>query len=404
VAALLVLLVAPVDADDGQHAFQPVIDGLRLGPGHRLRGLTLVTLVLDREHQPGLDAHVGLGGARVDVLDLPGPAGRWHVRVANRTPRALLLPAGTTFLSPAGPSRSTDRPVWIDAGTAAFVPVVQAPEEPPPGPYLTRGRGLTPLELTGLWTGAWSRRVRRRNTLALVPEHRRDDAGAVYTTTWFDELAGQQRRTLERIADGKTVVGVVAADDRGAVFAHVQTDAARFADAWTRLLDALLVDAALALEDGFTPVTELEARRDARDLLAALEDEPLVRATFGEGDQYRWSLPSRDGRWDGLAVDGRPVSLTLLRDPVRETPDPTPPPPGPAGPSRGGETPTPPGTFEADRRLRPTPFDERFRERRERLDPSRGGVPEPRAPSPSPQDDGRSVPGPVRPPIRPPVR
>ena len=58
-------------------------------------------------------------------LALPGPSGAWHVRIKNRGNRPLLLPAGEALLSPSGPSRTIDRPVWIEAHAATFVPVVQ---------------------------------------------------------------------------------------------------------------------------------------------------------------------------------------------------------------------------------------------------------------------------------------
>jgi hypothetical protein len=362
---LAVLLVAPDPSQAGEPEENPfafVASQLRLAQRVRIPGADLLVLRLSPPFQPGFGGKVGLRDADVEILELPGPAGEWHVRIANREAEPLLLPAGETLLTPFGPSRSIDRPVWIAAGAATFVPVVQAIPEAVPGPYLSRGLGLSPMERTFLLSGTWAETVRQRNQRLNVPLFRINDASAAYTTARYELYFDTHREALETIPDGTTTVGVVVADDRGPVFAHIQPDAQRFARVWPFLMSGIALDAMMNVEMGNLPPQgqAAELYGAARELLAVLARRPLRRPTFGKGWEYRWNL-DEEGRWEGLALENGPVCLSLYRNPERAfRPMPT---PGGGGPGDQRPMDTP-GHFETDNRARPTPYEDRLRERR----------------------------------------
>jgi hypothetical protein len=379
---------AGADEAPPANPFLEQAENLRLGRTFKTRGAILLFLELDTKHQRALDAKVGLAGARTDVLPLPGPAGIWHVRVSNREKIPLLVPAGDTLLTPMQASRSTDRAVLIAPGSATFVPVVQNLGQggaPPQGPYVCRGRGLTPVECQLIRSDRWVDRVHERNRRMGVAGTRRDDAAAAYATTAFRAIRSRYADKMGLMAKARGVVGVLVADDRGIHFAHLLPNHARFMDLWPALRDGILLDAAMveAVGGSARPGDEGRLRKTARELLAVLTTPPLRRPTFGEGWEYRWALDDPPGTWDGLGHAEGPVCVTLYRDPPRPAGSPTPPGTGPSGP---GETPTP-GIAEGSRRARETEFERRLRERREGRSPSPasgGSTPAPPAVTPAP--------------------
>lgn len=395
-AALLVPASAAADAPEPPAAWAAPIQHLRTGRRIETPGVTLLALTLPRAHQVEIDATVGLVGAQAEVMALPGPAGVWHVRVANREARPLLLPAGETLLTPAGPSRSTDRPIWIAPHAATFVPVIQATSHAPQGPYLSRGRGLTPLEQGLGDLDRLARRVRTRNARMGVPLHRQDDAAAAYATPRFQELAGTYRNLLGPLADGERVVGVIVADDRGSYAAHIQFDARRFLALWPALLDSIALDAAIVEGAGLKPAgADLQAlQAEARRLLQALERTPSLRPNLGVGWEVHWPVPGEEAAWTGLVVGEGLVSLDLHRNPPRPKAAPKPAGGGaaPGGPSRTEPTPTP-GLVELVRRGPRNAYEQRLLERRAGVVPRVPTVPTARPPV-------RPTPTPVRTPTR----
>jgi len=402
------LAPSPAAAAAPDNPFQDL--AARIGVGHvaRLRGAIVAALEIGPAHQPAVEAHVGLVGVPTRILPLPGPAGVWHVRMANESPLPLLVPAGETLITPTEPSRSTDRPVWIAPGAATFVPVVQerTQGDPPQGPYVSRGRGLTPVELEMIPQDRWATRVRARNAQLGVPAPRITDAAAAYATDAFAEVLARYQPELDALVRPSSVVGVMVADDRGIHFAHVLANHALFLAAWPALRDGIVLDAAMLEIVGSAPRPgdETELRRDAAGLLRVLTAPPLSRPNFGEGWEYRWALSDPAGTWDGLGLDSGPVCLTLHRDPPRATGAPQPPGTGPSGGTPENGT---PGLLEGERRRRETEFERRLRERREgmpngpRLPPGGGtsppsnpGATPPPTPSPSPAPAPSPAPGP----------
>ena len=264
---------------------------------------------------------------------------------------------------------STDRPVWIAALAATFVPVVQTVSPPPSGPYLSRGRGLTPLEqgLTDL--DRLGRRIRLRNQRLAVPPSRRDDAAAAYTTPAFLERLAEYRLLLRGLADGQRVVGVLVADDRGIYAAHLQPDAARFQRAWPTLLEGIAMDAAFVEAAGLepTPKERKPFEAEARVLLGALDADPMARPNFGVGWEILWPVPGEDARWHGLLTPQGLAVLSLYRNPPRPGAKAG----GVAGGTTGGggEPSGTPGLVELARRGPRTPYEARLLERRADLLP-----------------------------------
>ncbi len=360
--------------DDAPADWKGALAHLRLGRLVTTPGATVMTLKLAPEHQVPLEAFVGLDAAQVEVMELPGPAGVWHVRIANREALPLFLPAGETLLTPAGPSRSTDRPIWIAPHAATFVPVVQASATPPSGPYLSRGRGLTPLEEGLVDLELLARRIRSRNLRMGVPAHRHDDAAAAYATPRFQEHLKRYRLLLGGLADGQRVVGVMVADDRGIYTAHVQPDAARFARTWPALLEGIALDAAMVEAAGLeAKPSDLGAfETDARRLLGALERDPARRPNFGVGWEVLWPVAGEHARWQGLLLPDGLVVLSLHRDPPRPAAKGGGGVPGGGGTSGGGgggESGTSPGLVELARRGPRNAFEARLLERRTGLRP-----------------------------------
>ena len=411
---LVVLLVTlpqgPVQAAEPapENPFAALVDNLRVGNVARGRGAIVAALEVPPSKQVALTAHVGLAGAPTDILPLPGPAGVWHVRVANKGDVALFIPAGETLVTPTQPSRSTDRPVWIEPGAATFVPVVQRQlqGEPPQGPYFCRGRGLSPVELSQIRNDRWAQRVRARNAGLGVPGARLDDAAAGYTTEAFATVLQRYQAQLDTLVKGPSVVGVLVADHRGIHFAHIVANHTLFKGAWPALRDGLVADAALVESVGGAPRPgdEGQFRSTAIQILRVLDGTPLNRPNFGEGWEYRWVLADPPGIWDGLGLATGPVCLTLHREPV--LPAGSPPLPGTEGPPEGNV----PGQLEGERRRRPTEFEDRLRDRRRGMpngpnlpagpgtNPPRnpGATPPagPRAPAPTPPSPAPTPPSP----------
>ena len=375
-------LAGSARAEDGAAPAVPALSLTeRLGhlrPGRliRTRGANVLLLKLSPAYQPGLRAHVGLGGVKATSTHLPGPAGEWHVRIANRLPEPLLVPAGEVLLTPQGPSRMVERPVWIPRGSATFVPVVQVDDPAPAGPYVHRGNLLTPVERSLEDLDDLRARIRFRNAAFGVQGHRADDAGAAYQSATFKARLPAYVAELAGAADGKLVVGVLVVGERGAQFAHVETDASRFQTLWPRLLEAIALDAMLVQDANLAanPADLSEVLLRARVLLDMLEAPPLTRTNFGRGEENLWVVPGRDEVWKGLTLDGKPVSLTMLGHPSGAAANGAPVPP--AGPGPGGtgnpETPVVPGRVELERRGPRTPFEQRLRDRR-RGTPTPGG-------------------------------
>ena len=348
-----------------ENPFSVLLESLHVGHIARTRGVIVAALEVVPSRQVALDAHVGLGGTATEILPLPGPAGVWHVRVTNKEKVPLLIPAGETLVTPTQPSRSTDRPVWIAPGAATFVPVVQRQlqGEPPQGPYFSRGRGLTPVELSQIQSDRWAQRVRARNARLAVPGARLDDAAAGYATEVFSGVLERYQAQLDTLVKGPSVVGVIAADHRGIHFAYLLANHKLFLAQWPALRDGLVADAALIESVGGAPRPgdEGQFRSTAIQLLRVLDAPPLSRPTFGEGWEYRWVLADPAGTWDGLGLATGPVCLTLHRSPG--VPAGGPPLPGTDGPPEGNV----PAQLEGERRRRPTLSEERLRDRRRNM-------------------------------------
>jgi hypothetical protein len=292
-------------------------------------------------------------------MALPLPAGDMHVRVSNRGPVPLLLPLGETILSPDGPSRTIDRPLWIPAHAGAFVPVHHVGGVVPAGPYVARGVGPTPVEQGLLRSGTWGARIQARNRRFGVEGVRVADASAAYATEAFETAAGPFRRALLPVADGATTVGAAFLLPQGLVHLRIETDAARFLEAWPTLVDAVALDAVLAVPAAGAHEDPREAVRRHLDLLGA--GTPESRPTFGEGRELRVRLADGSGEWRALVVQGDVVSLVLLRQMDASATPPTPEQPGP-----------PPVAGVVDRDPRPTVAEERWRDARP--DPPGGGA------------------------------
>jgi hypothetical protein len=353
------------------HPFSPLVGRFEVGRTVRMPGALIVTLRLAESLHPRVDAQVGLRGAEIDVMDLPAPAGEFYVRVSNRGPKPLEIPAGETLLTPSGPSRTVDRAVWVGPGTAAFLPLAQASLPAPNGPYVTRGLGLTPRELELLASGPWGERVRARNALLGVAGPRVDDASAAYLTDAFQQGMARFAAGLGAIGNHPAEVGVVVFDERGAAHVRVETDPARFACAWWSLRAGIALDALVAEAEKRAPFPTDDAavHAQATSLLAALLEAPRRRPGLGGLDEYRWVLPDGRGTWSGLARDGEPLSLVFLhgpKPPPAQPPPPTPPPVQPPDPPK-----PPPSNEQIERKPRPTPLEERLKDRRE---PGQGGV------------------------------
>lgn len=400
------LLISPARAADPapENPFLELMAELRIGDVVRTRGVILAALEVPPSRQLDVSAKVGLAGATTDILPLPGPAGVWHVRVANRGKRPLLIPAGETLVTPTQPSRSTDRPVWISPGAATFVPVVQRRVDggPPQGPYFSRGRGLTPVELSLIESDRWAQRVRARNARFGVPGARHDDAAAGYATERFAAVLKDYQPPLDLLVRGKSVVGVIAADSRGIHFAHLLANHDLFLAAWPALRDGLVADAAMveAVGGAPRPGDEGEFRNIAMELLRVLDAPPLSRPTFGEGWEYRWALADPPGIWDGLGLATGAVCLSMHRQPA--VPPGVPALPGTEGPPEGNV----PAQIEAERRRRPTVLEERLRDRRDAMPngpnlPPGGATNPPRNPA-VPPSNPRANPAPPRAPTTPP--
>lgn len=365
--AIGLLVPPPVEAAPPDNPFLEVADSLRPGPSVRARGAIVMALKLPADVQPGLMAYVGLAKAETRVSALPGPAGRWHVRISNQEKFPLLVPAGEALIMPMRPSRAVDRAVWIPAGGASFVPVVQGVDAAPPGPYLSRGRGLTPMELSLIPSDGWAERVRHRNRVFEVigAGSRRDDATAAYGTELFDSVLERYEAELDALVAPHSVVGVAVCDDRGLHYIHIECDRGRFAAHWPTLRDGIVVDALMLERTGGAPRPGADAalRATVRDLIRVLRTDPMRRPTFGDGWQYRWNIDDPTAYWDGLAIAGGPVSLSLHRD--AERPAGTRPTTGPAGGNGGPlENQETPGIFEGERKARPSEFEKRLRDRR----------------------------------------
>ncbi len=364
----------------------PLRSRLLLGRTVRTRGAVVVAVRLAPDLQPGLGGHVGLSFIHATVSHLPGPAGEWHVRVRNPLDVPLLVPAGEVLLTPQGPSRMTDRPVWIPASAATFVPVVQTVDPAPPGPYLSRGNLLTPVERALEDLDALRRRIRLRNGAFGVDAARRDDAGAAFVSPGFLERLPPYEGALSSLANGHDVVGVFVVGERGIHFAHVEFDAARFRALWPALLRGIALDGMRIEDAGMAPTPNVQTllQQQARSLLALLDPEPLRRPNFGRGEERLWTAAGRDEVWRGLFADGHPVSLTLIRRP----PAPTPPGAGPgtpAGPGPGGtggtETPAQPGRVELQRRGPRTQAEKRLDDRQRGATNAPPGLPRSGTPS-----------------------
>ncbi len=343
--------------------FATLAASLHVGTTVMVRGAAVTLLVVADGYVPPAgpayrDARTDLAGPHLDVQDLPGVAGRWHVRVANHGERPVLAPAGEALLTPAGPSRAVDRPVWIPAHAATFVPVVQGVDPPPSGPYLSRGRGLTPFEQTLVDLDVLGARVRRRNAVLGVDSSRKDDMAAAYTTARFVERYAGYDADLRGLADRRHVVGVLVADDLGPCWGTVESDPARFAARWPSIREGIAIDAMLVADRGVAARTK-DLSRDVGILVRALATTPLERPNFGVGTELRYEVtgvPHATGAWEGLAIGADPVTATLRLERAPSATRPTPP---------GGDgTPGTPGLFEGGRRLRPTPFEDRVNDRR----------------------------------------
>jgi hypothetical protein len=316
--------------------------------------------------QPGLAAQIGLAWSGAQVMAVPMPAGELRVRVANPSALPLEIPRGEVLQTPWGPSRHVARTAWLGPNAAAYVPVLHAGDAPPAEPYRSRGSALTPFEQT-LEEG-WIERVRGRNGDWGVPEQRRDDAGAAFRAKGFAAAIAPWRTKLEELP-GMRVVGVAVFDGRGLLYAHVETDADRFADVWPRLIEGIALDGlrSVAERRGGAPSVEA-ARTQALAMIGVLaSDAPRTRPALAQGTELRWDLADGTGGWEGLSVEGTPIAATLLRRlPFPEAPR------GPTGGGGGGDdgpdtTPRPtPG------RVRPTEEEERLGERRP--DPHAGGA------------------------------
>jgi hypothetical protein len=173
----------------------------------------------------------------------------------------------------------------------------------------------------------------------------------------------------------------------------------------------LVEDAGLAPKPG----DKSELRNHVTKLIRGLGPESIQRPNFGHGVEHRWLVKGENALWTGLAVDDKPVCLTLHRQAVLpqnpagpNNPGGQPRGPGPGG-SGGGETERQPGVYELERKVRRTPYEERLLDRRKALrqkpNPSRARPPirsrptrpTPNRPSPARPSTSPSVPRPVAP-------
>jgi hypothetical protein len=374
-AALLLLLGAVLAAPGGAaraadapaHPFAPWIDELEAGAPVRVPGLVLVPLLRPVERQqPRPGARVGLAGVPLEVLDLPEPAGEFYLRVTNRSDQPVEVTAGEALISPAGGARVVRRGAYLPPGESALVATARGQQPRPVGPYVARGLGLSPREQTLLETDRWPAEVERRNRVHGVEARRLADASAAYLTESFETRAQPLSAALARLS-GPARVGVVVFDERGASFARIAPDAARFEQHLAFLARELALDALGAQAAGRLPQDGGDdlLRERVRDLLERLRVAPIAAPGFAGAEVSRWDVPQRGGRWHGLAVGGEAWSLTWLMDaPPLPPPTPQPPaqPPRPTDPPP--PPPPPPSVNEIDRKARPTPADERLRDRR----------------------------------------
>src|SRR5262249_19056441 len=132
-------------------------------------------------------AWVGLDGSGATVSDLPAPVGDPAVPVVNPLDVPLYLPRGETIVPEpgAGDPRVIDRPVWIGAASAAYVPVVQPTAIVAVPPYKASIDRVSPDTLRALRRGDWMSPLERANEALQVDAGRRHDVLAGYESVSF---------------------------------------------------------------------------------------------------------------------------------------------------------------------------------------------------------------------------
>ncbi len=361
----------PVEAPP-LHPFVTWMHQVTPGAPIRGQGLLLVPLLRAPEEQDVVeDGRVGLHDAFVDVMDLPLPAGELYVRMTNRGTHPVEVTVGEALVTPDGPSRMVLRAAYLPPGVSAFVPTARGLAALPHGPYLSRGLGLSPREQALLGTARWPNELAARNAQFGVDPARNVDGSAAYLTEGFQIQAAAYEPRFEPLRSLRCV-GVAAFDERGLAFARICGDAARFHGNLVFLERELILDALRGLAAGRLPRDQGDAflKAEVRNVLGALETLGVARLGFAGAAHHRWEVSGKNARWEGLSAEGRPWSLTwrMAAPPLPAPPPvvqpPTPPQPPPAPPE--GD----PSVMEIDRKARPTPLEERLRDRR---DPAGGG-------------------------------
>lgn len=380
-AALLPLLVTtsparleaapPPAAEVGAPApgpgFAAWLEGLAPGMPIRVAGITVVPLERRGPWEPEPEAQaprVTLRGADVSWLDLPAPAGDLYVRVHNRGAAPLEVTVGEALLSAAGPSRVVQRPAWIAPRSVALVATAPM-DRVVQGPYAARGLGLTPRECELLPTPRWRAALAQRNRAYGVDPARLDDASAAYVTDAFQmQSAGLEERLAA--LEGPSRVGLAVLDERGLSWVRLTPSPSRFARHAGLLRLALALDGLEAQRAGRAPrpLEGAALTQALRALTRPLEAEGVEGTAPGGGTITWWRAPALGGTWEGLSAAGAPLSLTWRRSPP--PPPPAAPPPATAAqpPPEAGRT-EPPTPNQIGRDPRPTPFEERLRDRRE---------------------------------------
>jgi hypothetical protein len=318
-------------------------------------------------------AWVGLEGSGAQVDDLPAPVGDAAVRVSNGLEAPLYLPRGETLTSPpgSGASRVVDRPTWIPARSAAYVPLAQpAAGAIPPPPYSPGADRASPALLRGMRLDRWETALLQDNAALGVDAFRRMDAIAGYASAAFARWEPMVVSALEGARDALPgpAVGLGIVDHLGLVTLVLGPDAARFRAEWPALARGVALDDAVRETRNaphLPPLVLAKAVEEALSALAELRAEPAARPAYGAGEQVRWPAAGTP-HWVGLVVDGKPVAATWHRidDPVPQPgPGGSPPPPNPP-PHEPPKNPVP-GGAELDRREPRTPFEERLKERRD---------------------------------------
>lgn len=320
---------------------------------------------LDRPgpYAPSAPLRVTLRGADVRWLDLPEPAGDLYVRVENRGDTPIEVTTGEALLTAGGPSRVIVRPAYVAPRSAALLATALL-EPVVTGPYAARGLGLTPREQELLGTTRWRAALEARNRFYGADPQRLADATAAYLADAFQQRAAPLEERLA-LLEGPQRVGVAVLDERGLSWVRLAADPERFARHAGLLRLALALDALEAQRAGRTPraLEGAPLEEALRSLLRVLEGEGTTRAAPGGGLLTWWVAPARRGRWEGLAAGAAPLSLTWRLD---APPEPVPvvaPPAQQPQPEQPAQTPPTPNQVGRD--PRPTPLDERLRERRE---------------------------------------